>query len=154
MPLTRRRLLAGLAATPAALALPLAPALAAPPVYAEGGLACDGTDVVAYFTEGRAVPGDPAIALDWNGARWLFASDASRAAFEADPSAHAPQYGGYCAYAASKGYIAPTDPAAWTIAEGRLFLNYSRSVRALWLLDRDGHIARADANWPGLLDTA
>ena len=151
MPLTRRRLILS---APALLLTATAARADAPPVYAEAGIACDGTDVTAYFSESRAVAGDPAITLDWRGATWRFATEAARAAFEMDPEAYAPKYGGYCAYAASKNYIAPTDPAAWTIVDDRLYLNFSRSVRALWSLDRAGHIARADANWPGVLATA
>ena len=71
--------------------------------------------------------------------------------FESDPEKFAPKYGGYCAYAVSKGYIATTDPAAWSIHEDRLYLNYSKSVRALWSARKRHHIEQADMNWPGVL---
>lgn len=147
----RRTFLMTAAAVPAGL-LSLRPALAAePPVYAEGGVAIDGTDPVAYFTDGGPVAGDPAIFSDWNGARMLFSSSENKAMFDADPDAFAPQFGGYCAFAVSEGYVASTVPEAWTIHEGRLYLNYSRSVRRRWLRDIDDRIARANANWPGVL---
>ena len=69
----------------------------------------------------------------------------------ADPEAFAPQYGGYCAFAASNNYIAPTDPEAWSIYEGKLYLNFSTSVRRRWERDIPGHIAAANANWPDVL---
>ena len=87
----------------------------------------------------------------WRGATWHFASDANRALFEADPLAFAPQYGGWCAWAVAEGYTASTVPDAWSIVDGRLYLNFSRSVQRRWERDIPGNIARADANWPGVL---
>jgi hypothetical protein len=51
----------------------------------------------------------------------------------------------------SRGYTADIDPEAWTIVEGRLYLNFSKEVRAMWSEDIPGNIRKADANWPGLL---
>jgi YHS domain-containing protein len=119
-------------------------------VFVDGGHAIRGTDPVAYFTEGRPVPGDPAFAHDWMGATWIFASAANRDAFAADPEAYAPQYGGYCAWAVAEGYKAPIDPSAWSIVDDRLYLNYDRRIQSRWERDIPGFIARADANWPGL----
>lgn len=124
-------------------------ALAAP-VNAEGGIAVRGTDVVAYFAEGRPVPGGAAFTHAWQGATWRFASAANRDRFAADPARYAPAYGGFCAYAVSEGYTAPIDPAAWKIVDGRLFLNYDRAVQRRWERDIPGRIARADAHWPRL----
>ena len=59
-----------------------------------------------------------------------------------------PAYGGYCAYAVSQGYTAGIDPEAWHIADGKLYLNYSQSVRKTWLKDVPGYVAQADKNWP------
>lgn len=148
----RHFLLASLATVPAAL-IARASRAATAPVYAEETIAIDGSDAVAYFTDGAPVAGDPAITHDWNGATWRFSSEENRAAFAADPEAYAPQYGGYCAFAMSKGYIAPTVPEAWTIHEDKLYLNFSTEVRSLWLEDVPGHIASADGHWPGVLDT-
>lgn len=151
MMISRRSLLLAASAAPFA-ALAARPALAATPeIYAEGGIAIDGSDAVAYFTEGAPVAGSAEHEVMWKGATWRFASEANRAAFEADPTAYAPQYGGYCAFALAQGYIAPTVPAAWTIHEGKLYLNFSRRVRRQWERDIPGNIARGDANWPDIL---
>jgi len=149
--LTRRSFLTATAATPLALGL-AGPALAAePPVFAPGGIAINGYDPIGYFDAAAPVRGDAAQALDWNGATWHFADAANRDRFAADPAAFAPQYGGYCAYAVSRGYTASTDPDAWTVHDGRLYLNFSRVVRAIWARDIPGNIARGDENWPGVL---
>ena len=72
------------------------------------------------------------------------------AQFAADPDRYAPAYGGFCAFAVSEGYIAPIDPEAWRIVDGRLFLNYDQAIKRLWERDIPGRIAHADANWPRL----
>lgn len=149
---TRRTVLSAALALPAAAMLSRPAFAAKPQVFATGGVAINGIDPVAYFTEASAVPGDPAITSDWNGARMQFASPENKAMFDADPEAFAPKYGGYCAYAVSKGATAPTDPEAWTIYDGRLYLNFSTDVRSLWRQDIPGNVALADANWPGVLD--
>lgn len=149
--LTRRRFSALCLAAPAALAV--TPALAAtPPVFAPDGIAYGGTDPVAYFTDAAPVPGRDDITSDWMGVTVRFATEDNKAAFDADPEAYAPAYGGYCAYAVSKGATAPTDPEAWTIHEGRLYLNFSTQVREIWREDIPGNVEKADRNWPGVLE--
>ena len=151
MNLTRRSLFTLALAVPAAAALAPRAMAATPEVYANGGIAVDGSDVVAYFTQGKPVAGDAAITVDYMGATWQFSSEANRDLFAADPAAYAPQYGGYCAYAVSQGYTASTVPEAWTIVGDKLYLNFSTSVRRRWGRDIPGHIMAADANWPAVL---
>jgi hypothetical protein len=127
------------------------PAAATEPVYAKDGLAASGHDVVAYFTEAKALAGSPPFEHAWGGARWRFASAANRDAFAAAPEKYAPQYGGYCAYAVARNYTAPTDPEAWKVVDGKLYLNYDKSVRALWEAELPEAISRADRNWPAVL---
>ncbi len=149
--LTRRTFLASAAAIPAATIFAKTATAAEPPVYSTGGVAINGYDPVAYFTEGKPVEGSPEHTVDWEGAKLQFASAENKAMFEGNPEKFAPKYGGYCAYAVSKGYTASTDPAAWSIHEDRLYLNYSKSVRALWAARKRHHIEQADMNWPGVL---
>jgi YHS domain-containing protein len=131
----------------------LAPAWAgkAPVYQSYSGTAIDGTDPVSYFTEGRPVAGKAGITHKWNGATWRFTSAENRERFAAAPEKYAPRYGGYCAWAVSQGYTASTDPDAWSIVDGKLYLNYSKSVQKKWEGDVPGHIASANRNWPGLL---
>lgn len=151
--LNRRTLLIGLAATAPAALLLTRPAMAGePPVFSDGGVAIRGADPVAFFTEGGPVQGDPANALMWEGTVWHFASAANMEMFEMNPTAYAPQYGGYCSFAMSRGYIASSVPEAWTIYEGKLYLNYSLSVRDRWSTDIPGNIAAADGHWPEALN--
>ena len=142
----------------AAIALMFAPVMASEaqakdPVYQSFlGTAIDGTDPVAYFTEGRPVEGSKEFTHEWNGATWRFSSAENRDKFIADPEAYAPQYGGYCAWAVAQGYTASTDPEAWKIVDGKLYLNYNKSVQQKWEGDIPGHISSADGNWPKVLN--
>ena len=116
-----------------------------------GGVAVHGTDVVAYFTDGKVVAGSDAFETTWNGATWQFASAEHRDRFAAEPTRYAPQYGGYCAWAVSQGYTADGDPESWKIVDGKLYLNYNREVQQRWEADIPGLVGKADANWPDLL---
>ena len=147
---TTRRFIAPLLAV--ILGLVAGGAAALEPVFStSSGGAIRGYDPVAYFTEGRPVEGKSAHRFEWMGATWSFASAENRAAFEADPEKYAPRYGGYCAWAVSRGYTASIVPEAWRIVDGALYLNYSLSVRERWAKDIPGNIARAEVNWPRLL---
>lgn len=115
-------------------------------------LAAGGYDAVAYFKAGRPVEGNAQFATDYKGATWRFASKENLDAFRANPAAYAPQYGGYCSWAVAQGYTASGDPQVWKIVGGKLYLNYDQSVQAKWEKDIPGFIAKADKNWPGVLN--
>jgi YHS domain-containing protein len=115
------------------------------------GVAIKGYDTVAYFTDRRPVKGSKEFEYRWKGAQWWFSHAAHRDMFKTEPEKYAPRYGGYCAYAISQGKIADIDPDAWTIFEGRLYLNLNKDVQKLWEKDKPGYIGKADRNWPGVL---
>jgi len=117
-------------------------------INVERGLALKGHDAVAYFTAHKPVPGVAAFSHRWHGVTWQFATAAHRDAFAATPERYAPQYGGYCAFAISRGLIADIDPQAWAIEGGRLYLNNNAFAHQLWDADRPGNIAAGDRNWP------
>ena len=116
-----------------------------------GQLALRGYDPVAYFTDGKPTLGTASFEFRWRDAVWRFATAAHRARFIEEPGRYAPQFGGYCAYAVSRGYTADGDPTVWRIVEGRLYVNYSARAQKLWEEDVPGNIARGHQNWPGVL---
>ena len=124
-------------------------AVAAGPVAAapEGPLAIRGYDAVAYFTDGRAVKGDPGYSFQWHGMTWQFATSEHRDLFASAPEQYAPQYDGYCAWAMTESRKAETDPEVWKIVDGKLYLNCSREAYEKWSKDIPGHIKKADENW-------
>lgn len=112
------------------------------------GVAIKGYDPVAYFTMSKPVKGKKDYVAAYGGATWRFTSSENRGMFLKLPEKYVPQYGGYCAYGVAEGGLFDIDPDAWTIHDGKLYLNQSKSVRELWLKDIPGHIKRADLLWP------
>ena len=117
------------------------------PTFQDDAGALRGYDPVAYFTEDKPVQGSPDFTTNNNGATWYFSSVANKAMFEENPQKYSPQYGGYCAYAMSYGFVVSSDPAAFSLVDGKLYLNYSLGVRETWLEDVPGNIESADNNW-------
>ncbi len=146
--LNRRSLIAGMTAS---IAAPTAWAQEKPVFYANDGTAIQGYDTVSYFVDGSPVPGKPDIAVKWKGAMWHFASQKNREAFESNPRAFAPQFGGYCAYAMAQGFLSKTDPNTWLIVEDRLYLIHSQQIERIWHKNLAENIQRAEENWPRVL---
>lgn len=110
--------------------------------------AISGYDAVAYFTQGKPVKGSDEFTFDYLQATWKFSSQEHLELFKQDPTAYAPQYGGYCAYAIANGDTASAEPDLWTIVDGKLYLNYSKRINARWSADIPGFIQKADKEWP------
>ena len=117
------------------------------------GLALRGYDPVAYVETERPTPGDPAHAFTYQGSKFLFASAANRAKFAAAPDKYAPQFGGFCALGTANGYKVATEPDAFKVVGGKLYLNYNRKVLDIWSKDTTGYIAKANENWPTVSKT-
>ncbi|MDW3176807.1 MAG: YHS domain-containing (seleno)protein [Acidimicrobiia bacterium] len=92
----------------------------------KNGLALEGYDTVAYFTEGSPTLGDPSITHEWKGATWHFASVENRETFISNPEEYAPQFGGHCAVARAQGMHVKGSPELWRIEDGKLFLNKNK----------------------------
>lgn len=123
-----------------------------PPVNVDAnGAAIKGYDPVAYFTAARPIQGKQEFAFEWHGAQWWFASQENRRLFMADPEKFSPQYGGYCAYAVSRGSTADIDPEAWSIENSKLYLNLNKKIQGIWTQDMAANIDKADRNWPAVL---
>jgi YHS domain-containing protein len=123
------------------------------PIYQTKNGAINGFDAVAYFTQHKAVAGNKQFAVKYKDAIWYFSSAENKEAFKKDPAAYEPQYGGYCAYGCSRGYKAKTEGEAWSIVNGKLYLNYNLDVRTDWNKDQAGYIKKADANWIKVKDS-
>lgn len=125
-------------------------ALAAKMNLDNNGVAIKGYDPVAYFTQDAPVEGSSEFTAEHDGATYQFSSAENRDLFVANPAKYAPVYGGYCAYAVAQGSLAPIDPAAYSVVDDKLYLNFSKGIQARWNKDIPGFIAKGDANWPSL----
>ncbi len=111
------------------------------------GLAMQGYDPVAYFTDGEPTKGNWKITAVYNDATYRFETEENKVAFEANPEAYAPAYGGYCAFGAAMGFKFDGDPTYWKIVDNVLYLNLSKDIQERWEGDIPGFIERADVNW-------
>lgn len=113
------------------------------------GVAVNGYDVVAYF-DSEATRGIPGFEVEYQRATWYFETQANADKFQRDPEKYAPQFGGFCAYGVSQGYLVATDPYAWSIVKGKLYLNYNATIRTRWLSDLDQYLTIAQKHWARL----
>jgi len=128
-----------------------APKVYEPKVYEKDGVAIGGADPVAYFNQATFVPGSDEHTHAWQGVTWQFSNAENRDLFASAPEDYAPEYGGHCAWAvAAKNALVPIDPEAWSVVDGKLYLNANKRVQSNWEKDIPGFIATANINWPGL----
>ena len=107
------------------------------PVQNDDGTALGGYDVVSLFEAPPGALGTDAHTMDWHGATWRFASAENLAKFQAAPAQYMPQCGGYCAFAATKGFAAASNPSTATIVDGKLFVFAEADVKDAALSDAD-----------------
>lgn len=119
-----------------------------PEVYATKEGAIQGYDAVAYFTENKPVKGLKNFMFTYQQQDWYFSSAENLEKFKSSPATYTPQFGGYCAFGMSRGYKAKTDPQAWSIVDGKLYLNYNLDVRKIWNEKQEALIEKANQNWP------
>ena len=115
------------------------------------GLAVQGYDPVAYFTQNKPVKGVAKFSSDYDGAKYLFTSTEHKALFDANPSKYAPAYGGYCGYAASIDRLSPVSPEWFQIIDGKLILQHNKKAFDLFNKELGANVVKADRNWPGLV---
>jgi hypothetical protein len=119
----------------------------------QSGLAINGFDPVAYFTEAMPKPGRGDLELRFAGVTWRFRNVGNRAAFIANPEVFMPRFGGYDPTSVARGASAPGHPELWVIADDRLYLFYSASARDSFAVDPEPAIDAAERSWPAVLRT-
>jgi YHS domain-containing protein len=117
------------------------------------GVAIQGYDPVAFFTDGKPVKGKAEFVAKHDGAVYQFASKEHRDLFTKDPAKYEPQFGGYCAYGVSRNKLAQVDIEAFQIVDGKLLMQYSKGIRDDFNKDTRGNLSKANSNWPGLVET-
>jgi len=115
------------------------------------GVAIQGYDPVAFFTDHQPVKGDQKFLIKHDGAIYFFASKEHKDLFKENPAKYEPEFGGYCAYGVSRNKLVEIDVDAFQIVDGKLLLQYSKSVRENFNKDANANLAKAATNWPGLV---
>jgi len=117
----------------------------------KNGLAIQGYDPVAYFTDNKAVKGSAKFSSEYEGGKYLFATAEHKDLFDGSPAKYAPAYGGYCGYAASINRLSPVSPEWFQIEDGKLILQHNKKAFDLFNKELTENVTKADANWPGLV---
>ena len=116
------------------------------------GTALSGYDAVAYHTQNAAVRGTTGNVVYHEGLAYMFANKANADAFRANPGKYEPAYNGYCAMGVALGRKLPGDPEAFRVVDDRLYLNVNKDIQKTWLKDVSGNIAKANDNWPEIVN--
>lgn len=115
-------------------------------------VAVGGYDTVAFFTDSKAVNGSPFISTEYQGATYFFASEDHKKLFLGHPENYVPQYGGFCAFGVGLGKLFPVDIKTWQVRNGKLYLNLNSGVLQKFNADFEGNVAKAQKNWPLLVE--
>ena len=117
------------------------------------GLAIGGYDPVAFYTEGKPVPGSADFELRYGGAIWRFSNIGNRAEFAARPDVYMPRFGGYDPLGVAHGVAVAGNPNVWLISGERLYLFYDRARLETFTADAERLTAAAERKWPDVLRT-
>ena len=134
------------------LAILATPALAGDVTHSTPGIS--GYDPVAYFTDGKPMKGSGYHVAEYQGVTYAFVSKEHKNRFKDNPEKYVPAYGGFCAYGVAVGKKFVSDPEAWKIVQGRLYLNLDRDIQSKWVKDIPGYIKKSEANWKEIKDKA
>ena len=116
------------------------------------GLAIDGYPV-AFYTDGKPVPGSADFELQYGGAVWRFCNFGNRAAFAERPDVYMPKFGGYDPVGVARGVAVAGRPDVWLISGERLFLFYDSHRLKTFAADPERYTSAAERKWPAVLRT-
>lgn len=122
-------------------------------VNRHSGLAIDGFDPVAYFTDAKAAEGAPDVEVSENGAIWRFRNEANRAAFVARPDIYGPQFGGYDPVDVARGKAVAGRAQLWLVLGGRLYLFSREESLTAFAANPANTVKLATGEWPSLRAT-
>ncbi len=115
------------------------------------GVGLGGHDPTSY-ADGKPSLGAARVTSQHGGATYHFVTADAQARFDDSPATYAPAYGGYCAYAAAENRLSPADPTQFLGYEGNLLVFTNAEFLERFLRDPAGNRAKADANWPVLVE--
>lgn len=87
-----------------------------------------GYDFVVYFIDQKLVKGLSRIIYEWKGVEWCFVIEVNCDKFVVDFECWVFQYGGYCVWVVSQGYIVGIDFKVWIVVGEKFYFNYSLKI--------------------------
>lgn len=106
-----------------------------------------GYDPVAYFTDGKPIPGKVDIAVQHDGLDYRFVSDEHRKMFLADPVHYVPKYGGFCAQGVAYAVMFGGEAEKFQIINDRLFIYGDQGAIDAWNSSPKKHLEYAEQYW-------
>lgn len=116
-------------------------------------LGLHGFDPVSMFEANAPIIGDAEFTSVHDGIDYYFASAETKAAFDADPAALLPQFGGFCAFGVYVGKKLDGDVRYADIVDGKLYLFVNQVIFDKYLQDKETVISGAFAKWPEIKAT-
>lgn len=114
---------------------------------ADSRLMLKGYDPVAYFTDGKPVPGRPDIKAEHQGVTYRFASEDHRRLFLANAAKYVPQYGGWCSNGLVYAIPLGGEPTNFKIIDGKLYLFGGSRSKIYFEMDQEKNLKLADHYW-------
>ncbi|MGA9395486.1 MAG: YHS domain-containing (seleno)protein [Azonexus sp.] len=106
-----------------------------------------GADVVAYFVDGKYIPGDPQFSSQYETVTFRFASAEHKALFDKAPTDYLPQFGGFCANGIAYAIPWGGDADTWKIIDGKLYIFGGQSSKDAFELNEQKNLALAEKYW-------
>ena len=117
------------------------------PICQTKKVAISGFDPVHYFKFENAKKGDDHFSYSWKDVDWHFTSQENLEKFKENPDRYEPQFGGWCSFAVSKGFTATSDPNAWSIHGGKLYLFADGKVKKNWEVQLPNILEKCRDKW-------
>lgn len=117
------------------------------------GLAIEGFDPVAYFTDAQAIRGVADYEAAEAGAVWRFQNASNRDAFAAHPEVYGPQFGGYDPIDVARGIAYAGNPRFFVVTGQRLYLFAREESRDRFAANPARYLKNAIERWPALQKT-
>lgn len=113
-----------------------------------------GVDVVAMTSGTRLLDGAALHAAVHDGVEYYFATADAKAAFEAEPAAYLPQFGGFCTVSVAVNKKLDGNPRFADVRDGKLYVFVNQTIYNKYKVDPAGTIATAETNWAKIQNTA
>lgn len=116
-------------------------------------LGLHGTDPISMFEGEMPNQGNAAFTSSYDGVDYYFASAETQAVFDADPAAHLPQFGGFCAFGVFVGKKLDGDVRYADIVDGKLYLFVNAAIFEKYLEDKETVLQGAHGQWSSIVNT-
>lgn len=117
-------------------------------------LGLHGVDPVTFVNLGNRIEGSAKFTAVHDGVAYYFATEEKMKKFKSSPASFLPQNGGFCTFGVSVGKKFDGNPRYADIRNGKLYVFLNEEIYREYQKDKDGTIAKADAQWKKIRSVA